>query len=265
MRLIYTINERNSIIFSPRVSWQKTTLDDILIGQTSSDEGAILNSLVNDYYSISNGYNAQGNLLFRHRFEKRGRTISFNFGVQANDNTGDAYLDNITVFDPVLLGIDSLQQQTDLFANGITYSGNINYTEPLSNRVQMQFGYRVSVNNTDSDKRTFDASGGVESMMPLDTTLSNVFSSGYITQSPSIGIMYRKEKLFFRAGFAYQAALLENQQLFPEEGETSTQYNSYLPSAMVRYRFSKDANGIFFYRTFTQNPSIEPTKCDRLY
>ena len=257
MRLIYTINERNSIIFSPRVSWQKTTLDDILIGQTSSDEGAILNSLVNDYYSISNGYNAQGNLLFRHRFEKRGRTISFNFGVQANDNTGDAYLDNITVFDPVLLGIDSLQQQTDLFANGITYSGNINYTEPLSNRVQMQFGYRVSVNNTDSDKRTFDASGGVESMMPLDTTLSNVFSSGYITQSPSIGIIYRKEKLFFRAGFAYQAALLENQQLFPEEGETSTQYNSYLPSAMVRYRFSKDANGIFFYRTFTQNPSIE--------
>ena len=257
MRLIYTINERNSIIFSPRVSWQTTTLNDILTGQTSSDEGAILNALVNDYYNKSNGYNAQGNLLFRHRFEKRGRTISLNFGLQANDNTGNAYLDNITVFDPDLLGIDSLQQQTDLLANGITYSGNINFTEPLGKRMQMQFGYRVSLNNTDSDKRTFDASEGIESIMPLDTTLSNVFSSEYITQSPSVGIMYRQEKLFFRAGFAYQSALLDNQQLFPQEGETSTQYNSYLPSAMIRYRFSKDANGIFFYRTFTQNPSIE--------
>ena len=76
MRLIYTINDRNSIIFTPRVSWQKTDLDDLLAGKTTVTEGTVLNSLLNDYNSINTGYNASGNLLLRHRFEKRGRTIA---------------------------------------------------------------------------------------------------------------------------------------------------------------------------------------------
>lgn len=257
MRLIYSINERNSIIFTPSVSWQKTSLDDSLFGQTTLENGTILNSLLNDYNSLNTGYNASGSLLLRHRFEKRGRTISLRTRIQANDNNGDAGLNNLTVYDQSFLDSDTIQQQTDLNVHGITYSAKVNYSEPLGERAQIQFGYRISINESTSDKRTFDASSvSQESMMPLDTALSNVFHSTYITNSPSLGIMYRKEKMFLRASLAYQNASLNNLQEFPNDGEFSRNFNSILPFAMMRYRFSKDANIRMFYRTFTQNPSI---------
>jgi hypothetical protein len=255
-RLIYAINERNSIIFTPRVSWQKTNLDDLLAGKTRVVEGTVLNSLVNNYYSINSGYNASGNLLLRHRFEKRGRTLSLGLSLQANDNNGDTQLDNITVFDEALTDVDSIQQQVDLFATGVTYGASVNYTEPLGERSQMQIGYRLSLNQTDSDKRTFDASGEADLDMPLDTMLSNVFNSQYTTHSPSIGIMYRKDKLFLRAGLAYQSASLDNAQKFPQENKIGRTYTSLLPTVMMRYRISSDINARMFYRTYTQNPSI---------
>jgi len=154
------------------------------------------------------------------------------------------------------LDVDSIQQQIDLYDNGVTYAANLNYTEPLGERVQMQIGYRLSVNQTDSDKRTFDASETPDSGMSLDTLLSNVFESQYITHSPTMGIMYRKDKLFLRAALSYQNASLDNRQDFPELNEIGRTYTSVLPMAMIRYRISKDDNFRMFYRSSTQNPSI---------
>jgi hypothetical protein len=256
MRLIYTINPNNSIIFLPRISWQKTTLDDLLVGQTTVENGSILNSLLNGYDSENAGFNGSGTLLFRHRFEKRGRTISLRTGIQANDNNGDDYLNSLTVYEQNVVSRDTVQLETDLISDGITYSANLNYSEPLGKQAQLQLGYSISQTESSSDKRAYDASIPDVDEFPLDTVLSNVFESKYITHAPSVGVMYRKEKLFLRASFAYQNASLENQQFFPSEGNIERSYTTLLPSAMMRYRFTKDANLQVFYRTNTQNPSI---------
>ena len=256
MRLIYSINDRNSLIFTPTISWQKTTLDDGLLGNTTLENGTSLNSLLNGYKSSNTGYNASGSLMFRHRFDKRGRTFSIRTRMQANENNGNADLDNLTIFQSNLLDSDTINQITDLDSDGITYSANVNYSEPLGERMQLQIGYSISLNETNSDKLTYDASVTPESMMPLDTALSNVFRSQYVTNAPSLGLMYRKDKMFLRASLAYQNAVLNNTQEFPIEGETNRTFSSVLPSAMMRYRFSKDANLRIFYRSYTQNPTI---------
>ena len=152
--------------------------------------------------------------------------------------------------------MDSIQQQIDLYDEGITYTANLNYTEPLGESTMLQIGYKLSLNKTNSDKRTFDASESTGLTMPLDTVLSNVFESQYTTHSPTLGVMYRKDKLFLRAALAYQNASLDNSQAFPEANEMGRTYTSVLPMAMIRYRISRDDNFRMFYRTYTQNPSI---------
>jgi len=105
--------------------------------------------------------------------------------------------------------------------------------------MQLQLGYRSEISDDDADKRTFD-----ETVTPveLDTILSNVFNSGYLTQAPTLGLFMRGKKMFMRAAFMYQFAKLVSRQQFPEEAQIDRTFTSILPMAMMRYRFSEDAN-----------------------
>ncbi|MEN8251255.1 MAG: outer membrane beta-barrel protein [Bacteroidota bacterium] len=253
MRLIYSINDRNSLIFTPNINWQKTDTDDLLYGTTTLAEGGTLNTIVNDFNSNNSGYNVSGNLLYRYRFLKRGRTLAIRTGIQSSDAEGKNDLDNLLAYNDTGLMNDTILQHTDIISNGTTYNVNINYTEPISQSMQFQLGYKADLNDDDSDNKTYNIA---TAEAPLDTILSNVFNSRYITQSPTIGLFLRKEKMFFRLALSYQWATLNSEQQFPQTGSIDRKFKSILPGAMMRYKFSDDANLRVFYRTYTQKPSI---------
>ena len=253
LRLIYSINDYNTLIFVPSISWQKTKLNDILLGTTTTLEGANLNDIVNDYNSLSTGYNFSGNLTYMHRFEKRGRTVSLRLGANTSESFAEDNLDNLTSFDSNVARNDTILQFGDSYSNGTSYSVNINYTEPLAERVQLQLGYRTDISDDDADIKTFD-----DTQVPavIDTILTNIFDSRYITNAPTVGLFARGEKLFARVALMYQWATLDSYQQFPQEGSVDRSFTRLLPMAMMRYRFSQDANFRIFYRSFTQKPSI---------
>jgi hypothetical protein len=253
MRLIYSINSNNTLMFMPNISWQKTQLNDLLLGSTSTLEGATLNNIANDYNSIANGYSLSGNLIYMHRFEQRGRTISLRLGANSNEGYTDDYLDNLTIYSSQTAPNDTILQFGDSYTNGSSYSANLNYTEPIADRVQLQFDYRAEVSDDDADRKTFD---DTEIPAALDTALTNVFDSRYITNAPSLGLFARGDKMFLRAAVMYQWATLDSRQQFPQEAGVNRNFNQVLPMAMMRYRFSRDANLRVFYRSFTQKPTI---------
>ena len=253
LRLIYSINDYNTLIFVPSISWQKTKLNDILLGTTTTLEGANLNDIVNDYNSLSTGYNFSGNLTYMHRFEKRGRTVSLRLGANTSESFAEDNLANLTSFDSNVARNDTILQFGDSYSDGTSYSVNINYTEPLAERVQLQLGYRTDISDDDADIKTFD-----DTQVPavIDTILTNIFDSRYITNAPTVGLFARGEKLFARVALMYQWATLDSYQQFPQEGSVDRSFTRLLPMAMMRYRFSQDANFRIFYRSFTQKPSI---------
>ena len=253
LRLIYSINDYNTLIFVPSISWQKTKLNDIILGTTTTLEGANLNDIVNDYNSLSTGYNFSGNLTYMHRFEKRGRTVSLRLGANTSESFAEDNLANLTSFDSNVARNDTILQFGDSYSDGTSYSVNINYTEPLAERVQLQLGYRTDISDDDADIKTFD-----DTQVPavIDTILTNIFDSRYITNAPTVGLFARGEKLFARVALMYQWATLDSYQQFPQEGSVDRSFTRLLPMAMMRYRFSQDANFRIFYRSFTQKPSI---------
>lgn len=68
--------------------------------------------------------------------------------------------------------------------------GNVSYTETLAGRLQLLANYKTSFSDTDSDKRTYDKSPVSDLYDQLDESLSNVFTSGYLTQSAGAGLRY---------------------------------------------------------------------------
>ena len=82
----YKPSENDQFIFTPFVSFQDNSNSYLNDAQTTDDENVLINTSTNRYASDLNGYNLGGNLLWMHRFTKKGRTISINARGNASNN-----------------------------------------------------------------------------------------------------------------------------------------------------------------------------------
>ncbi len=93
-RLNYKIDDKNSILFTPSLSFQKNSSvrsNDGMRYITASELVSTANSATN---SDNSGYNSNNNLLYRHAFAKKGRTISVNLTAGYNHKDGETYLNS---------------------------------------------------------------------------------------------------------------------------------------------------------------------------
>lgn len=256
LRMNYTIDSNNSILFVPSFSAQTNNSISTLSGATLQEAMDVLNQTQNNYQNDLEGYNFTGFFLFRHKFGKQGRTLSFfaNGGLNQNKGNGKFFAENLYA-DPSL--DDTLDQQSALLKNGKNIRANINYTEPLSRKSYMQARYGFGYQYGSSDKNTYDFSPLTNDYTDQDSLLSNVFQTKYITNS--MGLAYRYNGTRFRGslGLDYQNALLANSRELPYAGILNKSFNNVLPYARLDYRFSKTRNLRLFYRTGTDAPSVD--------
>lgn len=261
LRLEYNIDSSNSIIFTPRLSVQvnkySTTLlaTDTMNSSSDAFPSFPVSGTSNSTSSNNTGYSFTDDLLYRHKFHKQGRTISFDFGTSLNEKngTGELHSSNKYADQPAP---DSLNQQYTLYNNGYTLSGSVNYTEPIGRKGQLMLNYSPSYNKNKSDKET-DSLSSITGLYDQHVdSLSNKFNNTYVTQKGGISYRLRGQKLNFMAGVNAQYATLDGDQAYPYTFSLSKNFTSVLPQAMFNYRFSKEKNIRLFYRTSTNAPSV---------
>ncbi len=251
----YTIDESNTIIFRPSLSVQNNEAVSNLTGVNTMLEGALLSANTNNYSSNNAGYTSSANLLYQHRFKKRGRTISANIGLGLNDRNGDATLFSSNEFYDTVDSLLVVDQLTENKQQGLTVSTSLAYTEPIGPG-QLMINYSPSISNSDADRRalTLDELTGAYSV--LDEVLSNVFESQTVRQRAGINYMMRRPSGMFSFGVDLQDESLAGDQVFPQQYSVERNFQSVLPRAMFMYRPSRSKNLRVFYRTRTNTPSI---------
>jgi hypothetical protein len=253
MRMEFQIDSLNDVMFRPRISLQQNDGSNRLFGQTFSD-GTTLNAINNIYSSDISAVNSSAELLYRHRFETRGRTFSIAVNGSYNDNDGDSrtYSENTYLMNSALS--DTLNQISDLYRDGRGVSSNMMYTEPIGENGMVQFTTGLSYSKDESDQRRFRVTA-TDAL--LDTSVSNLADKSYQTQTFGTGYRYQKNEITFNTNLNYNISLLNNEQEFPYPASTGRRFTSLTPSMMMRYSFSKDKNLHFFYRTNNNDPRIE--------
>lgn len=257
-RLEYKIDSSNSLFVIPSINFQtnkSNSYSNLQILNGSLD--SIRNSLAN-ISSDRNGFNIRNNVMFRHAFAKKGRSISVGLNTAWNKNNGESitnaayrFYDDLGNFDR-----DSLQNQfTDNQTNGTTIGGTIAYTEPIGKKGQLQFDYNPSVQKNKADQETYMFDGIKYSV--FDTSLSNKFDNTITTNNA--GISYRlsqskDEMLSF--GVNFQNTKLESDRVFPTTTSVNQSFSNFLPNAMWRKKISPSSNIRVFYRASTSFPSI---------
>lgn len=255
LRLEYTIDQNNSILIRPRLSLQKNEGSSNLFGETTL-KNTPLNETLNQFNSNLLGYSFSNDILFRHKFTKRGRTISVNVGTSLNDKSGDNLLYAKQSYFTNRPSVSIINQSANLVADGWGLSTNVSYTEPIGKKSIVTLNYDLNYQYNDSDKETFNYVDSEKRYSRLDTALSNVFNSDYLTHKVGAGYRYTYKKIMFMGNVGYQYASLVNQQKFPRAFDYTRSFENLLPNAMLTYRFSNTKNLRLNYRAQTSQPSV---------
>ncbi len=257
MKIEYKIDSANSIIMRPRASWQMNNGTENVFGNTLLGND-VLNQTNNDTKSDLAGVNFSNNILFRHRFPKRGRTLSLNVGMGYNDKKGESYLESQNdYFDPPPYS-DTLNQFSNLDLQGWNISSNISYTEPINKSQSLMIEYRTRYQEEDSDKTTNDFSESTQDFTIPNNTLTNVFSNNYLTHTGGVGYNYRKGKFMLITRARVEFAQLNGEESFPNPTNSiSKNFVNFVPFAMIRWSKSRQDNFRFMYRSNTTSPTAD--------
>jgi len=257
LRFEYKIDDQNSISFTPAISFQNNRSMKAIDGLryiTKTDTVSTSNSSTN---TRTSGYNSNNNLLFRHAFAKKGRTISFNLSMGLNHKEGNTYLNSLNKYyqSSTLLN-DTTNQFTDQLVNGRTYAFSLAYTEPIGKKGQLQINYNPSMTRNKSDQEVYQYDNTNGKYSAFDSSYSSKFLNTTTSQTVSASYRIGDRDNMFSVGVSYKFLELNSEQTFPFAVQVNKQFNNILPNLMWRKKISAKTSINIMYRASTNAPSV---------
>ncbi len=260
MRLTWTINPMNSIIFTPSVSWQGYKSQSADLGYDAYDAETYMSTEQQDD-SQTKGMSASGEVMWRHKFKVDRRTLSLKLGLSASPSNSDETSYSSTVYTDGS-GDDIISSQiTDNDSKSTSANASLMYTEPLGQFAALQVNYSPAYTYSYGDKTvladTLETSEAEFGDYVFSSTLSNKKTSDYWQQKGGLGLnLFSSNGFNATLGVDFQYATLKGEQEYPTAFTTDKKFNSVLPSLMMRYKNGQKFNMRMRYRTSTSAPSI---------
>lgn len=258
MRVEWEIDTMQELNFRPNFSFQRTDNMQRYISATAFTHDEPINASNRDQTNENRNFNLSGDLSYRLRLAKPGRTLSLTAVANMNSNKGLAQTVSLNqYYEDYLLGrTDTVNNRnnTEGLGNGIT--GRLNYTEPINEFNRLMFNYSLRDNSNYSNRETLDYLAETGQFSELNRQLSNTFNNDYLYHSGGISYQFSRESFNVDVGLDFQGSDIKNHKTFPDEELLTHGFQSYLPNASVSYRPSRNLRFQFNYTTRTNAPSI---------
>lgn len=256
LRLTIQLDSMNTLLFTPRVSWQSNSGLSSLSG-TEFHNGVASVRSEGSTQNSKQGYALWGDLMFRHRFVKARRTLSVRLGTSGTGNTGEAT--DYSLRQSILQEDERLltNQMNDHSQRNLQIQSDITFTEPLAPKSALMIQYTPSVTFSDGQKQVYDLTLPDFLQQTPVHKLSTLIESRYQIQRGGVGYQYATQKLNFTASLQVQQSLLTGNQQIPETLRVERSFKSVLPSLMMRYKIGNTSAFRMFYRTNTSAPSVQ--------
>ena len=257
LRAQYDVTERTQLVVQPRLTVQSNASTGTLLGLTALPSGDALAQSLTTTDSDASALSGQTSVRLQHRFETRGRTLSFGIDGGVEDQTGesrqaytlDSFSDGIAA--------DAADQLFDTDALTRSLGASVRYTEPVGESGQLQVSYRPQVSRSTSDQRAFLA-GDTGAYTVPDAAYTSLFSQQSVIQRGGVSYRYGgrgRDVLSAQFGVDLQHERLQGEQTAATAFEVDRTFWSVLPSARLRVPLAEGQRLDLDYRARTQTPS----------
>lgn len=259
-RLKWDIDTLNRVDFSPNLSYTQVERSFLTDFTTLINGNSPLNNSDRSSTSNNSNFSFGGSLTYMHKLKKPGRTIALS--ADGNRNTNDAYGLNLAMTeyykDAILNRIDTNNNLNNTLGHGSGFNTRLTLTENISkySRVQTQYNFRTNAGY--SNRETYEFLVETGQTGELRDRLSNEFRNDFKYHNAGMSYIYAiKDSIRFQLGVQYQHGLRNNNRTIPITLKTVADFNSILPDASAKYKFSKTREIEFNYNTRTNTPNID--------
>lgn len=257
MRIRYMIDSSNTLMINAGGSFQTNKSTNLTLGaMTGTDHLQNLSMTMSNLRNLSTGYQINTNILYSHKFAKKGRSISLNFGTNLNNSTGENYNYAENDFFQSLQPNDTTNRFTDIANNSNNFRFNLQYTEPIAPNWQMQLSYNPSFQKSHADQEAYNYNEKNQGYTDFSDSLSNKFENNYNTQNAGITLRRSKNKNMFAVGLNYQYSDLFSNRTYPTKTSIQQTFNNLLGNAFARFQLGTYTQLHFNYRASVNSPSV---------
>jgi hypothetical protein len=203
--------------------------------------------------NLSSNSNINSEVLWRHKFSKKGRSLSVTTNIANTASEGEGTLNATNIFYRNTTITQVLKQRNTQNTTNTTLGTNFRYTEPLGNRNYLEMSYLFSRNRNEVDQQVFDVKENGET---ANDQLSNKFNSVYLFQRPGISFQSNRDSYNYSFGTSLQITSL-NGLLEIQNIPIENSFVNFLPTARFNYDFSPSKRMSIDYNTNVQEPSIQ--------
>jgi hypothetical protein len=250
--LEHKIDSSNSIRFTTQASRSTTHLSTLTEGQTMTADNDLQNTSVTNNLVNGEGFNVNSNLLYRHRFNKKGRSFSVNGNLVLSQNESTGQLSAENNFYDTGEKRNVLQENSQQTDNQ-TIGTNFSYIEPLGGRKYLEATYNFRTNQNQVDRNVYDVNGSNKTLNPQ---MSNNYNSDYLYNRPGLNLRINRTKYNISMGVAWQQTTI-NGRLVLRNVDINKSFQNFLPVARLNFDFSNLKHLRLEYETSMQEPTIQ--------
>ncbi len=257
LRVKYTIDSNNTIQLRSGASFNGNKSTNSILGlMTGEDHSQLLSKTDNMLRNNSDGYQINSGLLYSHKFAKPGRSISMDFSTNLSKNSGANYNYALNEYYKMNVVAEETNRFTDNENNTNNYRINLEYTEPIAPKWQMQVNYNPSFQKSFADQRAYDFDSSHMGYTHFRDSLSNKFENTYNTHNTGITIRRGDRDNMVSVGVSYQYSELMSDRTFPSVTHIDHSYNNILANAFARLKLGTYSQLRLSYRSSVRSPSV---------
>jgi len=253
----HEIDSFQNIILRSSVNFNDAVLTNDGDTRTFNGEGLLENSSLRNYDSDGERFSLNSNLIYRRKFNKKGRVFSADFGFKLNndDRFGNLYAeDGFFIEDAANAFYDTTYQRQLFSSKREEYSARLSYTMPfLGKNKYLEINYALQNYSDNPRKEFYDRLIGTEVFNPI---LSNYYQMDYLYNKGGFNFRYNKEKFKFNSGLSLQQSFLKS-DILSEEIFIKKDYLNLLPRMSMTFDFQPTRNLNLDYQTSVREPSVE--------
>jgi len=256
MEFDYRIDSMNSLLFTPRIRISNSISESEnkfnTFGLTAIDfnKGNSFTSRDNQSISIS------GEMLLRHRFAKKRRTISISVKPSYKSTLSDGF-DISNSYYMVLNNWknDSINQRKKSESDEKGFDTKISYTEPISSNIIMELSYNFNINNSNSDRKAYNYNPFTDEYSSIDTSYTNKYENTFINQKAAINFRVFKNLWDYTIGLGIEPSIIKSNTINKVKVLEQSVIN-FSPLFNLNYKPKKGKNLRIRYRGNTNQPSL---------
>lgn len=233
--------------------------DNATLSNTESDDELLqaVNRNSRSNNSVTDTKTFLGSILWRQKFRKSKRTLSWVVSHKYNENNATGYLYSTTDFfdnNGFPFQRDTVDQYKTNDAITQTTSSKMVFTEPIGKKSILEFNLAISHISSDADRKSFDKDNGKYTI--LNSLFSNKYGLQYQSNSAGIKYQYTGKKLIANLGSNIGVSTYIQKDATGSK-VNEFRYTNLFPTSRITYKFSSQRSLNINYSGSPQPPGIE--------